>query len=288
MYQHEKIDIDNSDVPVKFIVQSANTQNILRHWHQALEIDMTIQGKADFIISGKRVQENPNNVIIVNTDEIHAVTNIQNTSNVIALTFLFPYQFLKREIPNYDYYWFRIANANSDESKQKIEQLRRVLIHFYRLQNSTLRPEQRRLAQMNDIFSILKELTINFSEIKSETSNLSITTNLRILSQVLDYMGKYYKEKLYLSTIANKFHLSVGYLSRLFKGQMGMSVMAYLREFRLQQAFRILTNTEKKENEIADSVGFPNSKSFRMAFKRKYGLTPIKYRQNIKRSKNGL
>lgn len=46
-----------------------------------------------------------------------------------------------------------------------------------------------------------------------------------------------------------------------------------------QRKYRLLMNTELAVGEIALECGFPDSRSFAKAFRRRYGMTPAEYRK---------
>jgi len=49
---------------------------------------------------------------------------------------------------------------------------------------------------------------------------------------------------------------------------------------RLEQAVKLLNTTDDKTYMIADKVGYPEANYFSYVFKRKFGVSPSKYRKN--------
>jgi len=96
------------------------------------------------------------------------------------------------------------------------------------------------------------------------------------------------KEKLYTNVnlqrqdIVDRFDISRHYLNDLFSAYAnGQSFPAYINEMRLQDALRMLENEpEASIGLIADAVGFTPA-NFREQFKKKFGMTPAEYRQNL-------
>lgn len=68
-------------------------------------------------------------------------------------------------------------------------------------------------------------------------------------------------------------------LKTCFKGVYGSSVYAYLREYRLQTAQKLLTETDNSVAEIAHKVGYENPNKFSSAFREACGVTPTAYRK---------
>ena len=56
------------------------------------------------------------------------------------------------------------------------------------------------------------------------------------------------------------------------------SLYAYLREYRLQTAQKLLTETDASIAEIAHRVGYENPNKFSSAFRQVFGMTPTEYR----------
>ncbi len=62
----------------------------------------------------------------------------------------------------------------------------------------------------------------------------------------------------------------------------GMSPMAYVMDLRLREAKRLLRDSEKNIDEIAESVGFGSASSFAAAFRRREGERPNAYRRRAR------
>ena len=57
-----------------------------------------------------------------------------------------------------------------------------------------------------------------------------------------------------------------------------MSFISYLTQVRLEHAVELLDNTEDKSYMIAQKVGYTEANYFSYVFKKKYGVSPSKYR----------
>ena len=72
--------------------------------------------------------------------------------------------------------------------------------------------------------------------------------------------------------------MSTAYFSTIFKKEVKQSYIAYLTDLRLGLAMELLKNTDKKTYVIANEVGYPEQNYFSYVFKRKFGMTPTKFR----------
>ena len=82
-----------------------------------------------------------------------------------------------------------------------------------------------------------------------------------------------------LEVISEQLHISYSWFRRIFKQYTGLSPYQYIHELRIQKAKELLTNSAFNSQEIAFEVGFENADYFCTAFKRKTGMSPIKYRE---------
>ncbi|MFC5403412.1 helix-turn-helix domain-containing protein [Cohnella soli] len=80
--------------------------------------------------------------------------------------------------------------------------------------------------------------------------------------------------------IADRMKMSLNYIRTLFKDEVGQPLADYIAEKRLEQVVRLLVETDRTVEEISTQMGFPAINSFYIAFKKKFGVTPIQYRKN--------
>ena len=82
-----------------------------------------------------------------------------------------------------------------------------------------------------------------------------------------------------IEQLAARAGLSPTALKSCFRGVYGSSVYAYLRQYRLQTAQKLLAETALPIVEIAHRVGYENPNKFSSAFRQQYGQTPSAYRK---------
>ena len=100
-----------------------------------------------------------------------------------------------------------------------------------------------------------------------------------VLLKVIDYLDNNYAEKITLDGIAERFFISKARLCTLFKTHTRSSVIDFLLNIRLNHAKKLLTETKKSMEEIADLCGFSSANYFGLLFKQKLGLSPKAYRK---------
>ncbi|MGG3306102.1 AraC family transcriptional regulator [Paenibacillus lautus] len=91
-----------------------------------------------------------------------------------------------------------------------------------------------------------------------------------------------YTQSISLKDIADTMYVSQHYLSHLFKKEVGDSPFNYLISRRIEEAKRLLADSEMPIHEVASQVGYGNDKYFSMLFKKITGQTPSSFREQSK------
>ena len=82
-----------------------------------------------------------------------------------------------------------------------------------------------------------------------------------------------------LHGISQQLFLSPAYLSLLFKTSTGKTFTERLTDIRIQKAKHLLINPEHKTYEVAEMVGYQDSRYFSQVFRKKTGVLPSEYRE---------
>ena len=93
--------------------------------------------------------------------------------------------------------------------------------------------------------------------------------------------------ELSLSEFAQSVNLSVWRLSHIFKSDVGMPPIKYLRLLRMERAKGLLESSFLSVKEIAFQVGLNDESHFVRDFKSTYGFSPTSYRAHFKHHNNG-
>ena len=101
----------------------------------------------------------------------------------------------------------------------------------------------------------------------------------RLVEQAKEYIaGHYSDENLSVEALCSHIHLSPTYFSTLFKREMGMSFTAYVTQVRMDEAERLLRETDEKTYRVAERTGYSDPNYFSYVFKRRFGVSPSKFR----------
>lgn len=127
-------------------------------------------------------------------------------------------------------------------------------------------------------FSVLeKNLRQSFSSLAEAVINTLSDKEDCIIEKAKAYIEANYNDCITLEDIAAHVYLNKSYFSVFFKNKMGLTFRDYLRNYRINRAIQLLTDTNMKIYEVAQAVGYSDSAHFIRAFKQVTGRKPETY-----------
>ena len=97
----------------------------------------------------------------------------------------------------------------------------------------------------------------------------------------MDEIKEHYTENITLTGLAEKYSISVSYLSELLKEHLQLSFSEYISSKRIQKAKELLADDSLSIEQIADQTGYNDYFYFTKVFKKNTGISPSKYRKNL-------
>ena len=79
-------------------------------------------------------------------------------------------------------------------------------------------------------------------------------------------------------SICDFLGISAAYFSTVFKRETGKTFINYLTDIRMDRAVHMLLDENEKTYVIAEAVGYSDPNYFSYAFKKKFGVSPSKYK----------
>ncbi|MBE6911440.1 MAG: AraC family transcriptional regulator [Ruminococcaceae bacterium] len=114
----------------------------------------------------------------------------------------------------------------------------------------------------------------------------SLTAPQRYIDFSVNYIKTHYSQHISVTRLTELLGVSQPYLYRIFKEAFGKSPKAFICEYRINRASKLLTETDLPVSEIALSVGYSDSFAFSKAFSSIRGLSPSEYRNMHKATAN--
>lgn len=143
----------------------------------------------------------------------------------------------------------------------------------------TLYNKYYRTIQTSNNLEVLQklEITIATSYLDILINFVEVTDNF-VINKVIGFLYIRLEDHLTLKDISDELNISVGYISKCFKRNMGVSVMTYFKNIKIDRAKTQLKSTDKTILEISSQLSFCDQGNFSRAFKSIVGMTPMEYR----------
>lgn len=123
---------------------------------------------------------------------------------------------------------------------------------------------------------------------KKMTSEYYYDRNKIKIQKAIRYINNNFKENITMAVVSNYVSMNYSVFSLYFKEYTGKNFVSYLRELRLNEAKKLLNETDMKIIEVSRAVGYYNDKHFMRTFKTEYSITPSEYRKNTQSSNNKI
>ncbi|SDW71559.1 response regulator [Paenibacillus sp. CF384] len=168
-----------------------------------------------------------------------------------------------------------------------------VVNHFIRIMENMLstlddrkRKEDKRRELLHDYKDagyfkkemLIKQLLDEEQGVRQREPEDSISEK-KAIADAITFIEGHYHQEIGLEWVAKQVYLSPGYLSGLFKKETGKSIIQYITLCRLENAKKLLTETNMKINDVCQEVGYNNASYFSLIFRKYFGITPNHMRE---------
>lgn len=99
-----------------------------------------------------------------------------------------------------------------------------------------------------------------------------------LMAEVEKYVRRNFRSELNLKGVAERFFINPVYLGQLFRKSFGVYFNDYLHGLRIEEAVKLLKNSDMKVHEIAERIGYSDPDYFIRKFKKLLGVSPSLYR----------
>lgn len=250
------------------------------HMHEFVEVSYIISGEAEHEVGGVSYPVCRGDVIVIGRFTPHTFRPKTIAEPFVAYDMMFTESFFERGFCLGEDFsemcatlFSKTENAISDihlTSAAGIgELLHKVYTEFYGKRRGYLDLIRAYSAEM--IIGIFRRLETEDSAGLSERLRLAVRSTV-------SFLDENFRRHVTLEELSARIFFSKDYLNRIFRELMGMPIGTYLRELRLNEAKRLLRETDLTVSEIAAESGFGDVKALYTVFKRELKMTPGEYR----------
>ncbi|MGI0118524.1 helix-turn-helix domain-containing protein [Zooshikella sp. RANM57] len=217
------------------------------HSHAYHQLVLPLRGAINIEIEGYSGKAIPGECVIIKAGEIHHFTANEEARFVVADMSQLP--------------------KNLSQSETLLFSINSPLISYLSFIEKQLE------YQLN---TELEQIMFSTFEILLAEQILLKQVDRRIRS-VLEYVLENLAEKLMIKELAKIACLSPTQFKKLFKDQMGLSVLQYITQARMEKAKALLIHTDYPVQIVAEQVGYRDLSSFSRRFSSIYGLSPREF-----------
>ena len=106
-----------------------------------------------------------------------------------------------------------------------------------------------------------------------------------LVDVILSYLRNNLSKKLSLDDICGRFNYSRSFICKIFKEETGQSLISYFNNLKIEEAKKLLLETELSVRAISEMLDFSEPKYFSDVFRRNVGMSPQAYRLKVKSEK---
>lgn len=268
------------------------------HWHDEMELIYIKKGSGIVDVDFKKLFVSRGDIIFVCPGQLHSIRQMSLLSmeyeNIIFPlsllcgrqpdslweTYLSPIHHRQMNLParlspDMDSYPF--VSSCIDQ----IDQIRHTFPHAYELLIK---------GKLYELFFLLYHHGLITPHVVSGNSRgHSQEKSLEKTRQILKFLEQHYNEPLSIEKLAKAAGFSQSHFMKFFKNTFGQPFTAYLNDYRLTMASRMLLASEDSILAIAAESGFENLSYFNRRFRDKFGMTPGEYRKkNVASQTDGI
>lgn len=272
---------DGMEFPVEVLIQDNLHENVIvaEHWHTCFELLYILKGSALQKVNTKTYTVNQGDFIFLRNGDIHSTICTPEIHTKICVLKFMP-SLLYSKYTNATNTKYLTAFLNQQLALPLLTPAqRKVFEHFF----SAIEQEVKKQNTGYDFYIkgyILQLMGYLEREqiIMPYKSPLQLKDRMQI-EKILQYIEKNYWENLNLQEIAHFSNMNYSYTSRYFKKSTGRNFKEYLDFVRVQEANRLLIETDQSITEIASLCGFSCPQSMSRTYSRLMGGVPSAIRK---------
>ena len=135
---------------------------------------------------------------------------------------------------------------------------------------------------LHNIIEKLMVITCPDFKIEHESINEKsafLENQVETIKGVHDYLIRNISRRITIEDVAKKFAMNTTTLKTVFKDVYGTSIAAHIKIHRMEEAARLLKETDLSINEVSQHVGYETQSKFSAGFKEHFGISPADFRK---------
>ena len=238
------------------------------HAHKRYELFYCLSGAAQLTLYGNNTDNtepflykiSPNEFVLIGENVLHKIENTEKCEHIVM-----EFKTISQHFANEPTISSLLTNCCL-----KLTDTKNILFYLKKIRKNITFDEQF-ISSLS--YCLFHEIKILFNEQISSQPSGNV-----FIKHAVSFIVSNLANDIHSNDITAYCQVSSQYLNKLFNEYFQCSFMAFLTKLRLQNSLTLLNESPMPINQIAKSVGFPNSACFIRNFTKSYGITPTEYR----------
>lgn len=275
--------MENINFPIQIFSRThAEAGQILGfHWHEHIQLYWITDGKGILHCNSKTTPVTKGDVVIINSNELHYLES-SGMLGFYVITIDFAFLFSHQVDVCHTKYLVPICQNlilfdNYIGSDTEVTDcLKRIISEF---EAKYIGYELEIKACTYHLIVLLLRSYVKKTITPKEHDLLQ--NNLKRFHSIFAYINANYHQNIALSQLSKMINVSDSHFCRLFRRVSGKSLNDYINDLRLNEAMKLLKESDLNITEIALLVGFSDSNYFSRIFKKHKKISPSQIRISI-------
>ncbi len=258
------------------------------HWHNEMEIIYILSGSCVISVNRTPFRASLGDIILILPNQLHSVERDED-QKAECLTIVFALKLLGQDSPSdacFQKYLKPYLDGRTrlplklSSADSCYDQIRLPLAELFQASGEPGFGAE--LFVKSRLFTIFYHFESIRQNIDSDNPDYCPPSQIQKMKDFLQFIDTNYAKPLTLDEAAAFCGYSASYFTKFFKSFTSMTFVEYLNNFRLRKAAELLCGTQLTILEVSENAGYENLSYFIRIFKRRYGVTPKKYRLQYK------
>ena len=255
--------------------------SFLAHWHSEVEIICVLDGTLRMGINSEIRQLQKGDIAICSSRDIHFYDSNNTQSKCLIVLFKPEIIDCQSGWPENSHFQFPFLDKTSFQNEQDYKYVTTCLKDCMHKIYSEIDASKKGYTFIvkSHLFEI-SGLALRYliSTLLNNKKKHPHFYSIEKIQKVIEYLNENYMDQITLKDAANLVNFSEYHFSRLFNGIVGANFKTYLNNIRVQQAEKLIMESQSPITQIALDCGFDSIRTFNRVFKSIKGVNPTSFR----------
>jgi len=266
-------------------VPGATAVGPVAHAHDFLVLLYATHAEGTLLVDGRGWRVTGGDLVLIAPGQVVSAAGPDDPVVVDAWTVYFPPDVIRLGVPSAFASWhahpllFPFARGAAQRAQRlRVPPAERPgLVERFEALDAELRDQ--REGYHAAVLAHLTLLLVAVSRLSADVVGELRSVDEPVLAAVFDVIEARYHEPISLADVAAELGLSAGHLTTVVRRRTGRTVQQWIGERRMQEARRLLADTDLTVAAVSRRVGYPDVSYFIKRFHREHGTTPLPWRR---------